>query len=182
MEHNKIKIMHVGQMIGGLDVYIRNTVTCADKRFEYVIVHGIGDNNLPVIKNGRAVREYTIPLFRSLNIIRDFVALIQTIRIIKRESPDLIHCHSAKGGVIGRIAGFLTGTRTAYTPHAFSFLSTDSFIMRNVYLIVERLVKLDSYLLACSESEREIGVDVVHYKEDHAYVWANCVPDAIKVI
>jgi len=53
-----MKILHVGQMIGGLDIYIRNTICYADKDFEYVIVHGKGDKNKPVIKNGGTIKEY----------------------------------------------------------------------------------------------------------------------------
>lgn len=177
-----MKILHLGQLIGGLDVYIRNTVTYADDRFEYVIVHGKDDKSLPVIKNGKEIKEYQIDLYRALNPINDTKAIIQAILIIRQEKPEIIHCHSAKGGVVGRIAGFVTRTKTAYTPHAFSFLSSESKIKRWVYLTLERIVKFDSYLLACSESERKMGIDVVHYREDHALVWSNSVPDAIKLL
>lgn len=47
--------------------------------------------------------------------------MVQTVRIIKKEKPDVIHCHSAKGGMIGRIVGFVTNTPVFYTPHAFHF-------------------------------------------------------------
>ena len=40
------------------------------------------------------------------------------------------------------------------------------------------MAKLNSFLLACSESERELGMRQVHYKEKKAYVWSNSVPDA----
>lgn len=52
--------------------------------------------------------------------------MVQTVRIIKKEKPDVIHCHSAKGGMIGRIVGFVTNTPVFYTPHAFSFLFAES--------------------------------------------------------
>ena len=41
--------------------------------------------------------------------------MVQTVRIIKKEKPDVIHCHSAKGGMIGRIVGFVTNTPVFYT-------------------------------------------------------------------
>ena len=91
----------------------------------------------------------------------------------------MLHCHSAKGGVVGRIAGFLTHTKTLYTPHAFSFLSTQSTLKKKIYLLIERTTKLDAWLLACSESERMMGVKIVHYHKDKALVWSNAVPDAI---
>lgn len=181
-QDGKIKILHIGQMIGGLDVYIRNTVTYADERFEYVIAHGKKDNNKPVIRNGKSVREYQFDLYRELNVVNDLRAIWQAVRIIKKEKPDLIHCHSAKGGVVGRVAGFLTGTKTAYTPHAFSFLSSGSILKKRLFLTLERMARLNSYLLACSESERQLGIEKVRYREDHALVWSNSVPDASKEI
>ena len=182
MVKNKIRIMHIGQMIGGLDVYIRNSVSYANDKFEYVIVHGKDDKSSPINRNGKPVKEYMIDLYRQPNIVNDTKAIWEAICIIKKEKPDIIHCHSAKGGFIGRIAGFLTRTITAYTPHAFSFLSSGSLVKRKIYLMLERSVKFNSYLLACSESEREMGIKEVHYADNHALVWSNSVPDAAKEV
>ena len=165
-------------MIGGLDVYIRNSIVYNTNRDEYIIVHGNEDNSLPVYKNDIPVKEYALPLYRNINIFYDFKVLIATILIVCKEKPDIIHCHSAKGGIIGRMAGFLTKTKTIYTPHAFSFLSTPSKLKRIIYLAIERLTRLNTYILACSDSEREIAIKTVHYKDNHAFVWHNSVPDA----
>ena len=165
-------------MIGGLDVYILNTISYTDDTFDFVIIHGKKDKNKPIMKNGQAIKEYPINLYRELNPLNDLKGLFQIIKIIKIEKPDIIHCHSAKGGVLGRIAGFFTDTKTFYTPHAFSFLSTNSKIKKNIYLTIERIVKLKSFLLACSESEKEIGIKEVGYKRDRSFVWNNAVPDS----
>lgn len=45
--------------------------------------------------------------------------MVQTVRIIKKEKPDVIHCHSAKGGMIGRIVGFVTNTPVFYHSSRF---------------------------------------------------------------
>lgn len=172
-----MKILHVGQMIGGLDVYIRNTIVCNKAGNEYVIVHGDKDGSRPVIRDGKPVREYTVPLYRNLNPLHDIRTLIRTVRIIRDEKPDIIHCHSAKGGVIGRTAGWITGTRTFYTPHAFSFLCTPSGLKKRLYLWIERLTRFGACLLACSASEREMGVNDVRYAQKRALLWHNSVPD-----
>lgn len=107
-----MKILHLGQVIGGLDIYIRNSIIYAEGDYEYILVHGDKDNNKPIEKNGERVKEYGISLYRNLNLWNDFKAIIQAVRIIRKEQPDLLHCHSAKGGVVGRVAGFLTRTKT----------------------------------------------------------------------
>lgn len=174
-----MKILHIGQMIGGLDVYIRNSIVYNKvESNEYVIVCGKDDKHQPVVRNGNTVKEYSISLFRSLNPMNDLKALIQAINIIKKEKPDVIHCHSAKGGIIGRMAGWITGVKTFYTPHAFSFLCTPSKVKRWVFLMIERLTRFKTYVLACSESEQEMAMKEVGYDSSHALVWHNAVPDA----
>lgn len=172
-----MKILHVGNLKSGIDTYVRNTVAFADDRFEFVIVNGADDNNKPYIRHGKEVKNYHISLYRALNPVKDLKALLQTIKIIRKEKPDLVHCHSAKGGVIGRFAAFLTRTKSLYTPHAFSFLSTDSSKKRRIFLLMEKMAKLNSRLLACSESEKELGRKMIPYAANEAFVWQNAIPE-----
>ena len=174
-----MKILHIGQMIGGLDVYIRNSIRYNKvEDNEYVIVCGEADKHQPVVRNGMVVREIPIALYRSLNPFKDLKALIQAVKAIRREKPDVIHCHSAKGGIIGRTAGWIAGVRTFYTLHAFSYLCTPSKLKRWVFLMIEKLTRFNTYVLACSESEQQMAVSDVGYRQDHALVWHNAVPDA----
>lgn len=170
-----MKVLHIGQMIGGLDIYIRNSITFASGNIEYVIMHGKDDKSKPVCSQGREIKEYQTALQRELNPLKDCLALWQAVRIIHREKPDIIHCHSAKGGIIGRVAGFLTGTPTLYTPHGFSFLCSPSGKKRWMYKTIERMARLDSFMLACGESEQRLGVSEVGYPEEKALCWHNCV-------
>lgn len=174
-----MRILHIGQMIGGLDIYIRNSIQYNKaEQNEYIIVCGKEDKHQSIVRDGKAVREYPISLYRSLNPVNDLTALIQAVKIIKREKPGVIHCHSAKGGIIGRTAGWMTGVKTFYTPHAFSYLCTPSKLKRWVFLTIERLTRFKTYVLACSESEQEMAMAEVGYDPQHALVWHNAVPDA----
>ena len=174
-----MKILHIGQMIGGLDVYIRNSIIYNNvEDNEYVIVCGEGDKHQPVIRKGTEVREIPIALYRSLNPFMDLKALVQAVKAIRREKPDVIHCHSAKGGIIGRTAGWIMGVKTFYTPHAFSYLCTPSKLKRWVFLMIEKLTRFNTYVLACSESEQQMAITDVGYRQGYALVWHNAVPDA----
>ena len=96
-----MKILHIGNLKSGIDTYVRNTVALASDDFEFVIVSGADDNSEPYSRHGKALKQYTIDMYRALNPLKDLKALIQAMRIIRKEKPDLVHCHSAKGGVIG---------------------------------------------------------------------------------
>ena len=154
----------------------------ASDGFEFVIVNGADDNSKPYLRNGKQVKTYSIDMYRALNPAKDLKAVAQAIRIIRKEKPDLVHCHSAKGGVIGRFAAFLTGTKVVYTAHAFSFLSAESPKKKKVFLLLEKIAKLNSWLLACSGSERELGIKVVGFKEKKAYAWNNATQDSLPQI
>lgn len=177
-----MKILHIGNLKSGIDTYVRNTVALASDKFEFVIVNGADDNSKPYMRHGKQVKTYSIDMYRALNPVKDMKAVMQAIKIIKKEKPDLVHCHSAKGGVIGRFAALFTGTKVVYTAHAFSFLSAESAKKKQVFLLLEKIAKLNSYLLACSGSERELGMKVVGFKEKKSFAWNNAVPDSLPQI
>lgn len=171
-----MKILHIGNLKSGIDTYVRNTVALAGDELNFVIVGGADDNSKPYLRKGIPVKNYSICLYRALNPIKDVKAIIQAIGVVRKEKPDAIHCHSAKGGMVGRIVGFLTGVKTFYTPHAFSFLSAESSKKRMVFLWLEKLTKFKTNILACSETERDLAIKEVHYKPNRCYAWNNAIP------
>ena len=170
-----MKVLHIGQLIGGLDIYIRNSIHFASGNIEYVIMHGADDKSEPILSNGNPVKEYLTALQRNLNPFKDLKAIIQAVRIIKAEKPDVVHCHSAKGGIVGRIAGWWTNTPTLYTPHGFSFLCSPSKLKQFIFKTIEKITRLGSFMLACEESEQKLGNKEIGYSESKSLCWHNCV-------
>src|SRR5438045_3812908 len=53
---------------------------------------------------------HSIPeMSRSVSLWDDFRALIALYRFLRREQPSIVHTHTAKAGVLGRIAARLAG-------------------------------------------------------------------------
>jgi len=57
-------------------------------------------------------------LGRSISPIKDFSALFLLVKEIRKFKPDVIHTHTAKAGVLGRVAGLLAAP-TAKRVHTF---------------------------------------------------------------
>lgn len=172
-----MKVMHLGQAIGGLGVYIRNVCLYSSDEISFFIVRGKKDKSAQFFNSkGARIREFEINLYRSINFFYDFLAFFQTLRIVLKEKPNLIHAHSAKGGILGRSVGFFTRTPVLYTPHAFSFMSFQRPRQKKAFLLIERFTKFDAYLLACSNSELQIGKNVVNYNIARALLWSNSIP------
>jgi glycosyltransferase involved in cell wall biosynthesis len=60
-------------------------------------------------------------LEREIRPWSDSRALFETLRLIRRERPDLIHAHTWKAGFVGRIAARLRRIPSIYTVHMWHF-------------------------------------------------------------
>ncbi len=68
------------------------------------------------------LRVEALPLARSLSPRAQWVALWATVRLLRREKPDLVHAHMPISGVIARLAARIAGVpHVAYTCHGFLF-------------------------------------------------------------
>lgn len=176
--NKKIKIAHVLHAVGGVDVYLKLVTENIDPdRFENVIVYQQdGSKKKYVDRNGKSLKEYKIPVQREINVFKDCVAVIRTVKILKKEKPHIIHAHSAKGGIIARAASLFYKVNVLHTPHAYSFLSAESRFKKRLYLFIEKVFKnFNSILLATSESERRRGIDEVKYSEERALRFDNSI-------
>jgi len=94
---------------------------------------------------------------RSINPTKDLKALREIKKIEKEIKPDIIHLHSSKAGVIGRIA--FNGKKTAvfYTPHGYSFLMRNyNPVKRMIFKVIEVVcAKRKCTTISCSEGEHQ---------------------------
>jgi glycosyltransferase involved in cell wall biosynthesis len=80
------------------------------------------------------------------------------LRLIRAQSPDMIHAHSAVAGVVARIAGAITGTPVIYTVHGFGFKSEAPRLQRSAAWLAEwALARLTRHMICVSEHERQLA-------------------------
>ncbi|MCC8190087.1 MAG: glycosyltransferase, partial [Planctomycetes bacterium] len=84
----------------------------------------------------------------------DARAVLALARILRRLRPDVLHCHSSKAGLIGRLAAPLARVpAVVYTPHAMFYTSRRG-AARALYRGAERLLlPLADAIIAVSASE-----------------------------
>jgi glycosyltransferase involved in cell wall biosynthesis len=103
---------------------------------------------------------HELRLARSIDPIADLRGLVAVHRLIAGIGPDIVHLHSSKAGVLGRVVARLMGRAgtTFYSPRGLSFLQQDqSRVARGLYRMIERAgTLLGGTIVACSASEREI--------------------------
>jgi glycosyltransferase involved in cell wall biosynthesis len=94
-------------------------------------------------------------LGRSINIVADISALLQIIKIIREFKPNFIHTHTAKAGVLGRIAGLLANrnAKLIHTYHGHLLTGYFSPIKTKSIILVERILAKFSFKLICVGSK-----------------------------
>ncbi|MCK4788587.1 MAG: glycosyltransferase, partial [Desulfobacteraceae bacterium] len=77
-------------------------------------------------------------LVRPISPLRDLSAVVQLFNLLKRLAPDILHTHSSKTGILGRIAGRLSGVPVVmHTVHGYAFPYAFSWLVRSIYFLVE---------------------------------------------
>jgi glycosyltransferase involved in cell wall biosynthesis len=195
------KIMHI---ITRLDMggSAQNTLLTCKKlsvKYEMVLVHGLShesrmtDIEKQIVEEGiKAAKKQgikVIPLsamVRSINPVKDFWALLSLVRLIIEERPYIIHTHSSKAGLLGRLAAKIAGVpQIVHTPHGHVFYGHFGPIASKVFLWIEKIFsrftdrmvaltdgeKNDYEKLSVCPSEKLLkihsGVDVAHYRNSN---------------
>jgi len=177
-----IKIAHIARPISGVGIYISLLTKYIDSEyFVNVLICNTNENIIePKNQSGEVIKIHHANIFRNIHPIKDFITLLKIIKILKKENPDIIHCHSAKAGILGRIAGLYLKKKTFYTPHAYSYLSQKTKVKRKLFKFIERTISsLPAKTLACSNSEFIRAKKELQVKETKLCVWNNSIEERI---
>lgn len=158
---SKKKIVHIVEAFGGgVFTYFVELANSMCDEFDIVIAYAkrkqtpadfeeYFDDRIKLFE----VKNFT----RSINPLKDFKASIEIHKIIKDENPDIVHLHSSKAGIIGRLIIQAKDRKMFYTPHGFSFLKQDdSKLKRLLYKAIEKTTAVfnkNCKIVACSKGE-----------------------------
>ena len=105
----------------------------------------------------RGARVHELPMGRAISPLSDWRHLARLTRIVRAVRPDVVHTHSSKAGVLGRLAARRAGCRvTVHTPHTFAFLFDAMFSpsKRRLFRAIEtHLARSTTRVIAVSEGE-----------------------------
>jgi glycosyltransferase involved in cell wall biosynthesis len=83
---------------------------------------------------------FEIPVLRSFGPLGDLRALIELVKLLRRERFDIIHTHTPKGGLIGQYAALLAGVPLRmHTIHGLYFPGFMKPEQRWMYVWLERI-------------------------------------------
>ncbi len=151
----KVKVMFIiaRMNVGGPAVLVTDLIRNLNStKFESKLITGYCDKNESdyldeVAHDINAIR---IPGFgRSISFWKDVKAIFLIIKEIYNFQPDIIHTHTAKAGVVGRIAGLFArpSSKRIHTFHGHLLHGYFGNIKVRVIIIFEKVLGLLSYKL-----------------------------------
>lgn len=125
------------------------------------------------------VTVYIVPeLVREISPQKDIKAIRRIGSILKKEKPFIVHCHSSKAGIIGRIAARLCSIPAIFTAHGWAFTDGVSSKKRRVYRWVENLTGYITKKIICvSEYDRQLGMRCLPAHKNKMVTIHNCISD-----
>ncbi len=135
-----IKILHIitKLQLGGAQLNTLYTDTNCDKKiFSSAIISGKG--GILDSKYGNRIL-FSNYLSREINFFKELPAFFELRKMIKNVKPDIVHTHSSKAGILGRLAAFSAGVPVIiHTFHGFGFNPHQNFIKRSFFVILEKI-------------------------------------------
>lgn len=114
---------------------------CLEKALElgYKVFYGVNRDNPEELESELPIYFYDSHTYRSiLDLKNNYMAYKNTIKLIKKENIDVIHCNTPVGGIIGRICGKKGNVnKVIYTVHGFHFYKGAPLINRTIFKLSE---------------------------------------------
>lgn len=157
----KKKILHIVEAFGGgVFTFLSDLLNDLVNDYEVVVAYAFREQTPSDFKSyfDENIKFIEVKhLKRSINLKNDFIALLEIKKIIKNEKPDIVHLHSSKAGILGRIVIHRKNIRMFYNPHGFSFLKMDdSKLKRLIYRVIEKcaaIINKKCIIVGCSKGE-----------------------------
>jgi glycosyltransferase involved in cell wall biosynthesis len=157
------KIIHVTEALGGGPVHSISQLAKQQvlDGFEVILVHSLRPDTPPEALLDQLfptpIHRIVVFMTTPISFWKDLSSMLQLMKIFRQLRPDIIHLHSSKAGVLGRVAAYLTHCqhRVFYSPRGFAFLRQDvSPLKRRLYLCFEQIsAYFGGTLVACSGTE-----------------------------
>ncbi len=162
---HKINILYVITKLelGGAQKQLLSLITCLDKEkfniFLFTSRNGLLELEARSIV-GLTLRQSRF-LKRSIDPVNDILALIDLFIFITRHHIDIVHTHSSKAGILGRLAAKLARVKIViHSIHGWSFNNYQSFLVKNIFVWLERFAaEFTHKIIAVSNYDRQKGLD-----------------------
>lgn len=134
----KLKIIRATTVAQSLNTFCRGMLRELSEKYEVIGLSSPGDDLLEVEKR-EGIQTIAVPMERHISILQDFKALINIVRIFRKERPTMVHSMTPKAGMLCMLSAWLT--RVPVRVHTFTGLvfPTSTGVKRRILMFTDWL-------------------------------------------
>ena len=147
----KIKVLHIitRLILGGAQENTIFTVWGLNKRDCYEVELATGpsigpEGSLIEEAKEKGIKLMIIPhMRREINFFRDLLAFIELYLLIRKGKYTIVHTHSSKAGILGRLAARIAGVKIiVHSIHGLPFYVYQNGFLNSFYILCEKFAAL----------------------------------------
>lgn len=117
-------------------------------------------------------------LVREISPVKDILCFFELRHFFKSTKPDIVHVHSSKAGVVGRLAARSLSIPVVFTAHGWAFTEGVSAKRQIVYRWIEtQLSKMSNKIITVSDYDKQLAITQGVASENTLITIHNGVPE-----
>lgn len=174
----KVFVISTNGIEGGASIHVETMVNFLSDQFNFVLIFG---SDGPVVERLR-LRGFTCEVIKELNnhfnILSDIRAITKIKRLVDLHKPTLLHLHSSKAGLLGRMVGLITRTPIVFTVHGWGWRGM-SFIKQKLIQLVERVFSFfpSQFFIYVAKSVESEAINLLRIDKNKGVVILNGTND-----
>ncbi len=149
-----ILIISTNADLGGAPIHVQTLVRYLDNyKYRIQLIFGQDGFVSDSLRDDGFNLTNIATLTSKINLYNDFISFLRICNIIKKERPNLIHCHSSKAALLGRMAALIFRVPVLYTVHGWGWRGFGYF-KSELFFILEYIFKFipNNYFICVSNS------------------------------
>jgi glycosyltransferase involved in cell wall biosynthesis len=119
-----------------------------------------------------------LKLVRNINPVQDFLAYKELKWHLENYDPDLVHLHSSKAGILGRLVAKTLALPCIFTAHGWAFTDGVAPVGKALYRAIERwAAPMANAIITVSEYDKNLALRYEVSKPEQLFAIHNGVPD-----
>lgn len=156
---NIVYIITRSDVLGGASIHLIDLAKgMINRGYQvHILVGGTGAFTEELLKNNISFTSLKY-LKREISLIDDVLGFWEIKKHLKQLKPDVVHCHSSKAGLLGRLAAKSLSLSVVFTAHGWAFTEGISLKKQKIYAKIEKfLVNFSDHIITVSEFDRIYG-------------------------